>query len=106
MRAMVERFRVERFRCTACRKSWAGKSRAQQHIDNGCIHDPATKACATCEHDEKGYPPTWEEPGVDPFCQVEARPEGERVIRGCPVWEAASWLRVTSGEPAPQDAEK
>lgn len=66
----VIEFTQRRWRCPHCRKSWAKRTTATDHIGSGCHMDPDTHTCATCRHYQRGHDGSWEEPPLDPDCRV------------------------------------
>lgn len=55
-----------RHRCPHCRKSYAHKANAAQHMER-CFSDPERRTCKTCKHDEPasgGWDP---ETGLDDY---------------------------------------
>lgn len=87
MSATVESYGTTRYRCTCCRKSWQSKTRADRHVAIGCLWDTEHRACPTCAFDERGYPGSYDEPGCEPYCAIDARQEGERWVLHCPEWK-------------------
>ena len=85
-RAGVEGFVQRRCRCPTCRKSWSSKTTATRHIEEGCHRDLAVRACSTCRHDFRA------DGHNDNGCDLDARPEGEHIVRNCDRWEAKRWL--------------
>ena len=70
---------VRRWRCPTCGKAWAKKETTQQHLAWGCVHDPASRACMTCEYFDDLFYDTGES------CRkglTVARP----IPRDCPEW--------------------
>ena len=64
--------------------------RAMKRHESTCIHNPANRTCATCEHD-------YSEPGDPEFgdmgsagCSEGARDPDVRLHRECTLWEAKS----------------
>ena len=86
--AEPEHYVQDRWRCPHCRRSWAGKKRAEEHIPK-CWYNRGCKSCRHADLLGGSYVDGCElgEDLIDPEC-----PDGRRVIpRGmCPLWEGAS----------------
>lgn len=83
----VTPFTVTRFRCPTCRKTGSSRSKMQAHADT-CIHNPNTKACATCGADAEHRVPTPDGYRIEHRCDKGARVPGQQVNLHCPVWLA------------------
>lgn len=79
----------KRYQCSLCPRSYSSRKSAERHVAE-CIHDPATRGCATCEHDifNTGYD---EGP---PGCALGLRDELTQCVRHCESWALAKrWKR-------------
>ena len=56
-------------------------------LETCCLRNPARRACRTCEHDYKGDPGSYDDPGEPAYCSVDARGDKHCVIN-CAEWEA------------------
>ena len=85
---MIIEYAAARYRCSECRKSWASKQRANAHALN-CAKDPALRGCGSCVHDVRGEPASYDEPGVEPHCEIGVREAGDLYLIGCGLWVTA-----------------
>jgi hypothetical protein len=86
----IETFDQTRFRCPSCRKSWAQRSRVVEHVRNGCVSDPATRACKTCAHWDRGEMGNWR------ACAIGKLPHGQDWIE--PWTKNCEWWVPVEGE--------
>ena len=74
---------ITAYRCDHCKRVMV-TPRAMKAHEAQCIRNPRMGACATCEHDRKGFAQP-DEPG----CSVGCRPIGVAIVRACQDWEPA-----------------
>ena len=97
-------FATTRYRCPHCRRSYAHKATATNHMAL-CFADPERRTCKTCQHDEKpsghrddyfdggcaknlDQGPSCIECGEHPEVCGHWRPAANRLRVLCPSWEA------------------
>lgn len=81
---------VTRWRCPHCRRSWASKTRANEHTAT-CWLDPANRACKTCRrhHRDHYYMGDHCGVGVDMVDPDDASDPPRTIVQAhCPLWEA------------------
>lgn len=89
---------VTRYQCPHCRRTRAKRTAAESHIAR-CWHNPAVRACTTCEHYDEGGDACGCEPGcnwgalgpIPPSCGAGVPlPEDYRPVIDCPLWQLRS----------------
>ncbi len=85
---------VRRYRCPYCRHQRARRAAAIAHLQR-CWHNPAARACLTCDH----YAPPHEKDRINPpepaACYAAGSPEplptDERFpLTHCPLWQGSA----------------
>ncbi|TWA90721.1 hypothetical protein FBY14_104225 [Azospirillum brasilense] len=82
----VTPFTATRYRCPTCRKTGSSRAQMQAHADT-CIHNPDTKACATCGANVQHRLPTEGGFTIEHGCAKGAREVGKALNLNCPSWQ-------------------